>query len=506
MRVGTSRAGPRRSPLWACPYSRSCGYGISRPDWFRSRSPAHGDVGGARRLRLRGHGARSRAGERRRGIGTVLTRCARCGDPYFPLDGNGGYDVSHYDLRREVRPDHRLPLRRGDDPGARHAEPLAFQPRPPGPDGPLDQGRRPLRSLEPRRQRADRHASQGPAQARVLQGRRALQRRPADARGRLRLHPHRRRHSGRGPAARCRDLVPGQRPPDRQGLLHVRDHRAARARGRCERRSPEPPDEARLDDLDVGRAGADGVVPHHGDDRGVRSRRLQARRRSASGTRSTPTCSGRPPSPRTGSQFAISQRGELSYKRLQRTISVPGGGANVYVLGHARHRAQLGLLLRRGAHGRDERLDDAARPERPHVAGHGLRLPLLALPASVPRALPVGQRRRHLRPDRRHRRLARSQRVERGLRAVDGRPLRLRRPERRGLAHVRKRRRLPAPGHLRRRHRRLHRRRLHLVRERREHDGRLDGAGRACRQHRAEPERLDRRHGRGHAASRSAPR
>ena len=26
------------------------------------------------------------------------------GDPYFPLDGNGGYDVSHYDLGRRIRP------------------------------------------------------------------------------------------------------------------------------------------------------------------------------------------------------------------------------------------------------------------------------------------------------------------------------------------------------------------------------------------------------------------
>ena len=185
---------------------------------------------------------------------------------------------------------------------------------------------------------------------------------------------------------------------------------------------------------------------------------------------------GPPAFPRTGSQFAISQRGEPAYKRLQRTISVPGGGATVSFWVTRDTRAQLGLLLRRGAHGRDERLDDLARPERPHLAGHGFRLPLLALPAPVPRALPVGQRRRHLRPDRRHRRLARGQRLERGLRAVDGRPRRLRRQERRAVAHLRERRRLPAPGHVRRRHRRLHRRRLHFVRERREHHGRLDGS------------------------------
>ena len=29
---------------------------------------------------------------------------AGIGDPYFPLDGNGGYDVSHYDLNFEYDP------------------------------------------------------------------------------------------------------------------------------------------------------------------------------------------------------------------------------------------------------------------------------------------------------------------------------------------------------------------------------------------------------------------
>jgi hypothetical protein len=35
------------------------------------------------------------------------------------------------------------------------------------------------------------------------------------------------------------------------------------------------------------------------------------------------------PEPRTGAQFAISQKGDLSYKRLTRTISVPAGGASL---------------------------------------------------------------------------------------------------------------------------------------------------------------------------------
>ena len=43
---------------------------------------------------------------------------AGIGDPYFPRDGNGGYDVSHYDLEY-VRPGHRQARRRRDDHRAR---------------------------------------------------------------------------------------------------------------------------------------------------------------------------------------------------------------------------------------------------------------------------------------------------------------------------------------------------------------------------------------------------
>ena len=47
---------------------------------------------------------------------------------------------------------------------------------------------------------------------------------------------------------------------------------------------------------------------------------------SATGTRWTRTCSPRL-HPRTGEQFALSQAANSSYKRLSRTISVPAGGA-----------------------------------------------------------------------------------------------------------------------------------------------------------------------------------
>ncbi len=59
---------------------------------------------------------------------------------------------------------------------------------------------------------------------------------------------------------------PGERPPERQGRVHVQGDRSRGPRSGGERRPPEPPDEERLDDLDVGREGADGLLPDHGDD------------------------------------------------------------------------------------------------------------------------------------------------------------------------------------------------------------------------------------------------
>ena len=50
------------------------------------------------------------------------------GDPYFPLDGNGGYDVDHYDLAIRYDPATRPAARRGDDPGSGHAGPVVVQP------------------------------------------------------------------------------------------------------------------------------------------------------------------------------------------------------------------------------------------------------------------------------------------------------------------------------------------------------------------------------------------
>ena len=39
-----------------------------------------------------------------RGRPAFLPGAPGVGDPYFPLDGNGGYDVKHYDLDLALRP------------------------------------------------------------------------------------------------------------------------------------------------------------------------------------------------------------------------------------------------------------------------------------------------------------------------------------------------------------------------------------------------------------------
>ena len=110
-------------------------------------------------------------------------------------------------------------------------------------------------------------------------------------------------------AARRRDLVPGQRPPARQGVLHVPDHRPSRARGDRQRRAGEQANAAA--------AGRPGRGTRRSRWRPTSRRRRSASststptggRASATGTRSTRTCSTRPRRA-PGDQFAISQQAD----------------------------------------------------------------------------------------------------------------------------------------------------------------------------------------------------
>ena len=278
------------------------------------------------------------------------------GDPYFPLDGNGGYDVAHYLARRDVRPGHGRARREGDDHGARDAGPLQLQPRPRRADravGPVDG-----RSASWTR---DEHELTITPRKGIRDGRRFIV-----------VDPLRRRSPSRswsgsasrasshtddgalvvGAAARGGDLVPGQRPsdatrrptPSRSPCL---DGLEAIANGELEGQL----DEARLDDLALGREGADGLVPDDGDDRRVRPHAYKK-----NGIRFwdavDPDLYEPPAAPRTGEPVrhlaagrAVLQAARAHDRRARRR-------RDALLLGHPRHRDELGLPLRRGAHGR----------------------------------------------------------------------------------------------------------------------------------------------------------
>ena len=62
------------------------------------------------------------------------------GDEYFPLDGNGGYDVKHYELGLAYDPATGHVDRRGNDRSEGDPEPVELQPRSRRPDGPRRSG------------------------------------------------------------------------------------------------------------------------------------------------------------------------------------------------------------------------------------------------------------------------------------------------------------------------------------------------------------------------------
>ena len=177
------------------------------------------------------------------------------------------------------------------------------------------------------------------------------------------------------------------------------------------------------------------------------------------------------------------------------------------LLGDARHRADVGLLLRRGAPGRrpttgrrcpTPTATRASRPATSARSGSSLH-PFLEHYQT--------RHRRGLRPRGHDRRLARGERPERRLRAVDGSTcpstpgkqielsLTLRQPTTSSRCPACWSTTSSGPAA----------RASTSFEVDGEHDGRLDRARRAGGQ-RAQPERLDRRHGRGSRRSRSARR
>ena len=309
------------------------------------------------------------------------------GDPYFPLAGNGGYDARHYDLDVAYDPPTDVLARRRDDPGQGDAEPLELQPRLRRPDHPLAAGRRAPGHLEPRRGRAHGHA-----EARPPQGTSAS---PSSSRydgvpqvvgsptlGISGFIPTDDGTIVAGAARGGRHLVPGQRPPARQGLLHVPHHRARGPRGDGQRRARRASAPPRQDDVELGREGADGVLPHDRHDRRVRPARLPPRRHPLLGRdRPRPVRRRRRRAPAT--QYAISQAADCTYKRLARTISVPAGGAQLsFWVNRDTEQDWDFMFVEAHTVGR-RRLDDAARPQRAHQRRHRELVPVRRLAGCI---------------------------------------------------------------------------------------------------------------------------
>ena len=108
----------------------------------------------------------------------------------------------------------------------------------------------------------------------------------------------------------------------------VRRHRPERPQGRGQRRAPGHVDHRRLDHVHLGRTRTDGVLSRNRDDRAIRPQGLRAQRDQAVGRRRPrPLRAGcRAPD---GHPAGPLEQANNSYKRLTRTIAVPAGGGNL---------------------------------------------------------------------------------------------------------------------------------------------------------------------------------
>ena len=384
------------------------------------------------------------------------------GDPYFPLDGNGGYDVGHYDLALRYHPGTGRAGRAGDDPRPRDAEPVAVQPRP---------------------RRARRCTGSG-STARRATGR-APGRSSRSSRG-TPLRKHRRLHRARSGTAGCRELLEGAgfiatddgfdiagQPHVAASWFPVNDHPTdkasytfrvtvpQRARGRRQRRPrrqalataagrPGPGDApdpmaSYLATVDVGEFRLDQLPRRrHPLPRRDRPRPVRPGRRPVD----------RHPVRHLAGGGQLLQAADAHHRRPRRR-------SHRRLHDHPRHRARLGLRLRRGAHRR------ARTTGRRCATSTGTPPRTPATPASCGRTCTrsspshyqtVDQAAETCDSDRGHRRVVGGDRRERRAGAVAGRPRGVRRQHRRALDQLRQRRHRPAQRRVRRRHRRLDRR------------------------------------------------
>ena len=389
------------------------------------------------------------------------------GDPYFPLDGNGGYDVAALRPGPRLRPGDRRAERASRRSRRRATQNLSrFNLDLDGPDGPLGHGRTARGAtwsrdggeltITPARGLRDGTAlHDGRAPTTACRSRSAT---PSSA-ARASSPPTTARWS---PASRDggRDLVPGQRPPARQGGVHVP-------------RSPSPTASRRSPTArSTARAAAGGWTTWTWDATEPMASYLATAtigefdvdayrhgRHRATGTRSTPTCSTPVAAPRTGDAVrALAGRRTRRYKRLTRTISVPAGGAELsFWVDRDTEPDWDFFFVEAHTVGADDWTtlpDPTATP----ATDTGNSLPVLAAGSTrssrtTRPTTATAPARRAAPPASGRRRRGASDGYEQW--AVD--LSRLRRAGRRGLAHLRQRRRRPVRRCLRRRHRRSRR-------------------------------------------------
>ena len=303
------------------------------------------------------------------------------GDPYFPLDGNGGYDVKHYDLDLRYDPDDRHPggtatidARATQNLSRFNLDLVGLTVRSIKVDGRSATWTRDGR-------RAGHHAATG-ASPRAPASRSScattacpeLDDRPV--RRDVRVHPHRRRRRRRRPAARRGDVVPGQRPSDRQGVLHDSTSPS--------RRASQVVANGRLVGTRRGTAGRPGRGtprsrwPRTSPRVDIGKFEITSHRRTASAT-GTPSTRDLLPAvgdARSGKQFAYSQAGRL-VQAADADHRRPGGGATLsFWVNRETEEPGTTSSSRPGPPG-TRRLDDAAGHQRPHVRKAGT-VPVLA--------------------------------------------------------------------------------------------------------------------------------
>ena len=166
----------------------------------------------------------------------VPTRRAGARRPVLPARGQRRLRRRPLRPQAVLRPVRASPGRHRDRDRHRDPEPVPVRPRPDRHDRRHGDRRRRAGRVHPQRTRAADHPGARPGpRAPVRRGghlRRHAEddrQHPRRVRGGLRLDLHQRRRVRRRRAQRGQHLVPEQRPPQRQGHVQLRDHRAQRA-------------------------------------------------------------------------------------------------------------------------------------------------------------------------------------------------------------------------------------------------------------------------------------